>query len=122
MKKIVLTLIAVLSMSAAFAENENTNATAAANAYVMNVNMNSLSRALSLSADQADAVRDIHTTFCAEMLNAATADRAEQKSLTHMAVKHDLYLLSVVLDRDQLRKYMAILNATFRNRGLSVAE
>lgn len=122
MKKIVLTLIAVLTMSTAFAENENTNAVAAANAYVMDVNMNSLSRALSLSADQRDAVRDIHTTFCTEMLNAATADRQERASLTHMAVKHDLYLLSVVLDRDQMRKYMAILNATFRNRGLVVAE
>ena len=45
MKKIVLTVVAMLTFTMASAENENMNAT---NAYVMDVNMNSLARALSL--------------------------------------------------------------------------
>ena len=115
MKKIVLTLVAVLSMTAASAENENLNAT---NAYVLNVNMNSLSRALQLTADQREFVKDVNDTFCAEMLNAATADNSERKELTRTAVIRDLKYMRAILDNDQYRKYITILNATFNNRGI----
>ena len=117
MKKIVLTVVAMLTFTMASAENENMNAT---NAYVMDVNMNSLARAL--SNDQFEAVKDIHATFCTEMLNAATADRADRVRLTKEAVKHDLKNLAAVLDRQQMRTYIGILNTTFNNRGISIVE
>ena len=119
MKKIVLTVVAMLTFTMASAENENMNAT---NTYVMDVNMNSLARALSLSNDQFEAVKDIHATFCTEMLNAATADRADRVRLTKEAVKHDLKNLAAVLDRQQMRTYIGILNTTFNNRGISIVE
>lgn len=122
MKKIVLAIVAMLCMTMAHAENENLNTTNATNAYVFNVNMKSLSNALMLSSDQYDAVSGIQTTFNIEMMNAGTADRADRAELTKTAVKHCLHRLSQVLDRDQMRKYISILNASFNNRGISMNE
>lgn len=120
MKKIVLAIVAMLSMTMAKAENENLNTTNATSAYAFDVNMKSLSRALLLSSDQFDAVSGIQNTFNIEMMNAATADRSDRTELTKTAVKHCLRHLSQVLDRDQMRKYISILNATFNNRGISL--
>lgn len=120
MKKIVLAIVAMLSMTMAKAENENLNTTNATSAYAFDVNMKSLSRALLLSSDQFDAVSGIQNTFNIEMMNAATADRSDRTELTKTAVQHCLRHLSQVLDRDQMRKYISILNATFNNRGISL--
>lgn len=120
MKKIVLAIVAMLSMTMAKAENENLNTTNATSAYAFDVNMKSLSRALLLSSDQFDAVSGIQNTFNIEMMNAATADRSDRTELTKTAVKHCLRHLSQVLDREQMRKYISILNATFNNRGISL--
>ena len=120
MKKIVLAIVAMLSMTMAKAENENLNTTNATSAYAFDVNMKSLSRALLLSSDQFDAVSSIQNTFNIEMMNAATADRSDRTELTKTAVTHCLRHLSQVLDRVQMRKYISILNATFNNRGISL--
>lgn len=120
MKKIVLAIVAMLSMTMAKAENENLNTTNATSAYAFDVNMKSLSRALLLSSDQFDAVSGIQNTFNIEMMNAATADRSDRTELTKTAVKHCLRHLSQVLDREQMRKYISILNVTFNNRGISL--
>ena len=120
MKKIVLAIVAMLSMTMAKAENENLNTTNATSAYVFDVNMKALSRALLLSSDQFDAVSSIQNTFNIEMMNAATADRSDRTELTKTAVTHCLRHLSQVLDREQMRKYISILNVTFNNRGISL--
>ena len=120
MKKIVLAIVAMLSMTMAKAENENLNTTNATSAYAFNVNMKALANTLMLTSDQFDAVSGIQNTFCIEMMNAATADRSDRTELTKTAVKHCLRRLSQVLDRDQMRKYISILNATFNNRGISL--
>lgn len=120
MKKIVLAIVAMLSMTMAKAENENLNTTNATSAYAFDVNMKSLSRALLLSSDQFDAVSGIQNTFNIEMMNAATADRSDRTELTKTAVQHCLRHLSLVLDREQMRKYISILNVTFNNRGISL--
>ena len=120
MKKIVLAIVAMLSMTMAKAENENLNTTNATSAYAFDVNMKALSRALLLSSDQFDAVSGIQNTFNIEMMNAATADRSDRTELTKTAVTHCLRHLSQVLDREQMRKYISILNVTFNNRGISL--
>lgn len=116
MKKIILTLVAVLSMTNALAENESMNMN---NAYAMNVNYGSLSRALNLSDDQLEAVKDIHSAFNAAMINAASADADDAKAIIASALDFDLREMRAVLENDQFRKYITILNATFNNRGLN---
>ena len=114
MKKIVLTLVAMLSMTMAFAEGENTNVVNDIQAYDMTVNYRKLGQALGLTLDQMESVEDVHKTFCAEMLNAAVAPKDDRK-----AMEKDLKYMHYILDRDQYRKYLLLLNATINNRGLN---
>ena len=118
MKKIVLTLVAMLTLTMANAENENNNAMEATNAYDMKVNMRKLAVALGLTLDQMEAVQDIHHQFCNEMMLASQAEGDEQTSLLELAVKKDVRYMSYVLDEKQYRKYLQLLNTTLVNRGL----
>lgn len=63
MKKLFLTMVAMMSMTLTFAENENMNSVNNAEAYNLSVNMNQLSKALNLANDQVEAVAEIHKTF-----------------------------------------------------------
>lgn len=119
MKKIVLTIVAMLSMTFAYAENENVNAVNDVKTYDMSLNYKRLAVCLGLNLDQMEAVEDIHQTFCAEMMNAATASKDEKAEMVQSAVKKDLTYMRYVLDEKQYRKYETLLNLTFNNRGLS---
>ena len=113
-----LTVVAVLSMTMAFAENEKLNNTESTNAYNMAVNYGKLAESLGLSIDQAEAVQDIHTSFCADMMNAAGANADKREAMVKKAVEKDLKYMRTVLTEEQYRSYLRLLNATFMNRGL----
>ena len=121
MKKIVLTVVAVMSMTMAFAtsENDNNNAATNTNAYKFNVSTYALSRALNLNYDQIDIVEDINRTFAAEMKNAYVADSSEREAKIQNAIKKDLSYMRYVLNDRQYREYVKILNITLSNRGLN---
>ena len=119
MKKIVLTVVAVMSMTMAFAAGENDNNTATTNAYKFNVSTYALSRALNLNQDQVDMVEDINNTFAVEMMNASVADGSERDVKVKAAVKKDLSYMRYVLNDRQYREYVKILNVTLNNRGLN---
>ncbi|MBQ9637686.1 MAG: hypothetical protein IJV36_07345 [Prevotella sp.] len=118
MKKIVLTLMAMLSMTMASADEKNTTVDNNAQAYDMTVNYSKLAMCLGLDFDQMDAVKFIHDHFCEEMKNAAEAPKEEQGELMNKAVLRDLRYMRNVLDRRQYRKYQQLLNTTLVNRGL----
>ncbi|MBO4811831.1 MAG: hypothetical protein J5552_09770 [Prevotella sp.] len=118
MKKIVLTLVAMLTLTMANAENENNNTMEATNAYDMNINMRKLAVALGLTLDQMEAVQDIHHQFCNEMMLAALANGDERTDMVELAVKKDVRYMRYVLDEKQYRKYLQLLNTTLVNRGL----
>ena len=119
MKKIVLTVVAVMSMTVAFAEGENDNNTATTNAYKFNLSTYALSRALNLNQDQVDVVEDINRTFSAEMMNAAVSDSSEREAKVNAAIKKDLSYMHYVLNNSQYREYVKLLNVTLNNRGLN---
>ncbi len=56
MKQLILTMVAMLSMTTAFAEGENAASVENMEAYDLNINMNKLSKALNLADDQKEAV------------------------------------------------------------------
>ena len=118
MKKIVLTLVALMTMGMANAENENNNAVKGVNAYDMTVNMRKLAVTLGLTLDQMEAVQDIHHQFCNEMMLAAQAEGDERNALVEQAVKKDVRYMNYVLDTKQYKMYLQLLNATLLNRGL----
>lgn len=115
MKKIVLTLVALMSMTMTFAENEGMNAT---EAYNMTVNMKKLSQALGLTMDQIESVAEVHKTFSSEMMFAAQYGKDERTKMVEKAVNKDLAYMNYILNKDQYRKYVMLLNMTLINRGL----
>ena len=115
MKKIVLTLVALQSMTMTFAENEGMNAT---EAYDMTVNMKKLSQGLGLTMDQVESVAEVHKTFSSEMMFAAQYGKDERTKMVEKAVNKDLAYMNYILNKDQYRKYVMLLNMTLINRGL----
>jgi len=114
----ILTIVAMLSMTMTFAENENLNALNSTEAYDMNVNMNKLSQALGLSKDQVEGVAEIHKTFSAEMMFAAQYGKEERAKMVEKAINKDLAYMNYMLNENQYRKYVQLLNVTLNNRGL----
>ena len=118
MKKIVLMVVAMLSMTVSYAENENANNVKGVEAYDMTVNMKKLAVTLGLTYDQMEAVEDIHHQFSQEMMMAATAESDEREALVDQAVKKDVRYMHYVLNDKQYKTYLMLLNATLHNRGL----
>ena len=118
MKRLFLTMVAVLSMTMTFAENENAASLNSTEAYNMTVNMNKLAKALNLTTDQYEGVAENHKTFAAEMMFAAQSKGEERNKMVEKAVKKDLAYMDYVLSKDQYRKYVKLLNVTLLNRGL----
>ena len=119
MKKMFLTLVAMLSMTTAFAEGETANSVNNVEAYVLDVNMNKLSKALDLADDQKEAVADIHHTFASELMFAAQYSNNDRKVLLARAIDNDVKWMRYVLNEKQMRTYLMLLNITMNNRGLS---
>ena len=119
MKKMFLTLVAVMSMTMAFAEDENTVATNTVAAYDMKVNYSKLAEALGLSMDQLESVEDVHKTFCIEMTNAANAPKDDRKNMVDKAIEKNLKYMHYILNNSQYSKYLLLLNTTMNNRGLN---
>jgi Fe2+ transport system protein B len=122
MKKIVFTLAALMTMTLAFAEGETkTNAAVAAEQakYEMNINVSALARTLGLNSDEIDAVSYISDNLKKDMKKAGTAEGEDRANLYKKAIKHNLSYMHAVLDEDQYRTYVKLLNATLNNRGLN---
>ena len=119
MKKIVLTIVALMSMTMTFAENESAANLNTTEAYNMTVNMRQLARALNLSNDQVESVAEVHKTFSAEMMFAAQYGKDERAKMMDKAINKDLAYMNYILNKDQYRKYLTLLNVTLVNRGLN---
>lgn len=118
MKRLFLTMVAVLSMTMTFAENENAASQNSTEAYNMTVNMKKLSQALGLTTDQVESVAEIHKTFAAEMMFAAQYKDEERTKMVEKAISKDLAYMDYILNKEQYRKYVMLLNMTLLNRGL----
>jgi len=118
MKKIVLMVMAMLSMTMVYAENENANTVQGVDAYDMSVNVRRLAVTLGLTIDQMEAVSDIHTNFCKEMQLAGHADGEERTEMMDKAIRKDLRYMHYVLNQKQYKTYVMLLNTTLVNRGL----
>lgn len=115
----ILTLVAMLSMTTAFAEGESAMGMNNTAAYELNVNIDKLSETLNLADDQKEAVADIHHTFAAELMFAAQYSNDDRKALVARAIDNDVKWMRYVLDDKQMRTYLTVLNTTMNNRGLN---
>jgi hypothetical protein len=73
---------------------------------------------LNLSQDQIESVAEVHKTFSSEMVFAAQYGKEERTKMVEKAVNKDLAYMNYILNKDQYRKYVMLLNTTLTNRGL----
>ena len=114
----ILTMVAMLSMTTAFAEGEKTVEVSNLEAYELNINMNKLSKALGLCDDQKEAVEEIHHTFAAELKFAAEYGKKDRDEMVKRAISNDVKWMRYILNTHQMHTYLTLLNATMKNRGL----
>ena len=113
MKKIVLTLVAMMAVTCSFAKsNENDKR------FDMSCDIYRLSVVLDLDERQMDAVEAILDDFSTEMQSLTTLKGPQQRFRIHQAVRKDAAQMRQVLNDKQFRDYMRILMVTLRNRHL----
>lgn len=126
MKKVILTVVAMMTFTLSFAEN-GTEKEAAFDRfwsvgnvenYDMTFDMRRLAAKLDLTSDQMEVIEVIQDNFNSEMLNAATARGFERRALVRQAVKKDAHQMQRVLNDEQFQTYMMLLGTTLRNKGL----
>ena len=115
----IMTLVAMLSMTTAFAEDENTNAVNNVEAYEMSVNMDKLADALHLDWNQREAVENIHHVFNTEMTYAAKYGKNDREAMVKRAIDTDVKRMRSVLNAEQMHTYLMLLNTTINNRGIN---
>lgn len=119
MKKIILSVVAVMAVSvSAFAEN-NLPSEEMTNKYEINFNNTSIARFLHMSYDQIDDMEMIHRNFSREMKRAeSNTDETKRAKAAKKAILNDVSYMRLVLNESQFRAYRTVLNATLNNRGL----
>jgi hypothetical protein len=121
MKRMVLMLMLACSMclgANAAVDNDKTYEVKNVEDYRFNVNMRSLSRTLNLTEEQKSFVEGATSEFERNMLFAATVENGEsRKMVVRNTVIKNYDFLRCILDKEQYRKYLAIMNITLKHRG-----
>ena len=113
MKKIIVTLVAMMAVTFSFAE---TNSNKVDRRFDVSCNMDRLSEVLALDENQEDAVESIHNNFNTELQSLASVRGPLQRHLVHRAVRKDAHQMKQVLNDKQFALYMRIVLNTLRNR------
>ena len=112
MKKVVLTLVAMMAVTFSFAKSS------ADKQYDMSCDIYRLSVTLDLDDEQMDAVETIQDNFSNEMQALASQKGLWQRVNIRKAVRKDAEQMRQVLNDEQFHTYMRILMATLHNRNL----
>lgn len=121
MKKIMLTLMAVLSMSiSAFASNVSTRESSyMLSDSIRSININSLAKYLELPAENKKTFGNVYDTFKNKMNKALKMEDSKEKNeMIDKAIRYDLRNVASMLDSEQYHKYLRIFNATLKNKGI----
>jgi hypothetical protein len=118
MKKIALTLVAMMTLTVGYAKTEIYKTVDNTDRYDMSCDMRRLAAKLDLTAEQMEAVEAIQQSFNNEMQEVATARHFERRFLVHQAVRKDAHQMQRVLNEKQFNTYMLLLGTTLRNKGL----
>ena len=116
MKKIVLTVVAAMTMIVGNAKTQNTTAVGNVENYGITFDMRRLAVTLDLTYDQMEAVKVITDNLNEDLTSAATARRFERHVLVDKALRKDAHNMRNVLNDKQYNTYMKLLGATLQNR------
>jgi hypothetical protein len=112
MKKIALTLVALMAVTMSFAKSS------ADRRFDMSCDIYRLSVTLGLDEQQMDAVEEIQDNFSNEMKSLSTLKGRRLRHGIHQTVRKDAEQMRQVLNPEQFHTYMRILMATLHNRNL----
>lgn len=87
--------------------------------YTVHMNMRSLSRCLNLTDDQVEVMSYASDNFKADIAKVATEEDMARPEAVRKAINRNLKLVRNVLEDKQYRDYLALLNRTLNNKGLS---
>lgn len=119
MKKMILTVVAMMSLTFGFAETENQNVVNNVERYDMSFDMRRLASKLDLTSEQMDAVEAIQECFNNDMSEAGEANRHHRRMMmVHQAVRKNVHQMHRVLNNKQFDTYMLLLGTTLHNKGL----
>ena len=116
MKKIVLTVVAAMTMTFGYAKPQNTTAVKNVDNYGITFDMRRLAVTLDLTDYQMEAVQVISDNLNEDLTSAATARRFDRHALINKAIRKDVQNMRNVLNDKQYETYMKLLGATLQNR------
>lgn len=124
MKKVIIMLAMMLAMNvSANAEEGNESKAQIENVemYKFNTHHGKLKKALECDKEQADFVDYAVDEFVNDMLFASTiSDSASRNKVVRNAIKKNLDLMGMTLDKKQFRKYLMLINISLTNRGFII--
>ena len=130
MKKIVLTMVALMTMSFCYAETESFKSESNVENFItnfmnfqdkrfdMSCDMRRLASVLDLTEWQMEAVETIQNSFNDEMQSLASVRGPQRRHLVHQAVRKDAHQMQRVLNDKQFETYMTLLVTTLQNKHL----
>ena len=121
MKRLVLTLLAVLCMTTASFSRTRAEVISVLNSserFDMSFDMRRLSVKLSLTEFQAEAMEIIQTQFCNEVNTAGEQRGFSRRMLVRKAVMKDISQVRKVLTDEQFQTYVLLLVTTLHNKML----
>ena len=118
MKKYLIMLVMLFTMSVySFAEDNNATEIERIERYNVKVNTKKLADYLELSSDQLDAVETITDEFSNDLMFAAVQNSdSTRNTITKNLIEKNVKYMSYILNKNQMRKYLVVLNATMNNR------
>ena len=116
MKKVILFVVAMMSMTIASAKTNNTTVVKVERNYDMSFDVRRLAVTLGLDNNQMEAVQCISANFNREMSEAATARGFKREVMIDKAVGKNVKNMRQVLDKGQFRTYMTLLGTTLHNQ------
>ena len=130
MKKIVLTMVALMTMSFCYAETESFKSESNVENFItnfmkfqdkrfdMSCDMRRLASVLDLTEWQMEAVEAIQNSFNDELQSLASVRGPQRRHLVHQAVRKDAHQMQRVLNDKQFETYMTLLVTTLQNKHL----
>ena len=120
MKKVLFMLVMMFTMSVySFAEDNNATEIERIEKHNIKVNTKKLANYLGLSQDQEEVVEVIEDEFSNDLMFAAVeCSKESHNKVMNNLIEKNIKNMGYILNKEQYRKYLTVLNATISNRGL----
>ena len=130
MKKIVLTLAMLLTMCMGMsAENHDANKVSEickemkVENFDFTVNYRRLAQTLELNEDQMESIENVMTMFSNDMMfSYYECNNTNRDNVIRNTIKKHTQYIGYILNKDQMKKYMMLLNVTLTNRGYDTSK